>query len=140
MSGERVNTLKDRAEFFLSLAKELYGRGRLDLAFFHVEQGCQLRIKATILKFLGEIPRIHSIRELLGMLAKKLEELNYGKEAGMIVGFAREYRGILVDIENAYVESRYSIVSSTRNALNEAINVAESLFKLLEQVEKSVLG
>jgi len=75
MSGERVNILKDRAGFFLGLAEELYERGRLDLAFFHVEQACQLRIKATILRFVGEIPRVHSVRELLGMVAKKLEEL-----------------------------------------------------------------
>ena len=140
MSGERVNILKDRAGLFLGLAEELYERGRLDLAFFHVEQACQLRIKATILRFVGEIPRVHSVRELLGMVAKKLEELNCSRESDMVVGFVREFRGVLMDIEDAYVESRYGVVASTRNVLSEAISVAKSLFRLLDQVEKSVLG
>jgi len=58
----------------------------------------------------------------------------------MVVGFVREFRGVLMDIEDAYVESRYGVVASTRNVLSEAISVAKSLFRLLDQVEKSVLG
>ena len=73
MSGERVNVIKDRAYAFLNLAKELINR-RLDISSFNIHQACQLRIKASLLRFTGEIPRVHSIRELLGILAKKLED------------------------------------------------------------------
>lgn len=132
--------MKDRAGFFLDLAEELYERHRLDLALFHIEQACQLRIKAAILRFVGEIPRVHSVRELLGILAKRLEELNHSKESGMIVGFVREHREILMDIEDAYVESRYGVALPSGNVLGEALNTARSLFKVLEQVERSVLG
>ncbi len=33
---------------------------------------------------------MHSIRELLGLLAKTLEELGFGKESGRIREFSRE--------------------------------------------------
>ncbi|KYH36246.1 MAG: HEPN domain containing protein [Candidatus Bathyarchaeota archaeon B24] len=72
VSGERVNLLKDRARVFLELAEELRGRGRLDLAMFNVDQAFQLRVKATMLRLLGVIPRIHGVRGLLGMLVRRL--------------------------------------------------------------------
>ena len=140
LSGERVNVLKDRAGAFLDLAKELFGRGRMDLAFFHVEQACQLRIKATILRFTGEIPRIHSIRELLSIIAKRLEEIGYSQESNMIVDFVREYRETLIDVEDAYIESKYNVSTLTKNVLSKAVDVAEMLFKLLERIEGNVLG
>ncbi len=139
MSGERVNIIKDRAYAFLNLAKELIDR-RPDIASFNIHQACQLRIKATLLRFTGEIPRIHSIRELLGILAKKLEDLNYREDALKIINFIRKQREILIDIEAAYTESRYGIGITTRSMIEEMLKTAEELFKLLDEVEKHVLG
>ena len=65
MSGERVELLKFRSKRFLDVGVELLRREVLDLAAFNVQQSCQLRVKATLLRLLGEIPRVHNIRELL---------------------------------------------------------------------------
>lgn len=140
MSGERVDTIKERAAAFLGLARELVDRGRLDIASFNVHQACQLRVKASVLRLLGEMPRIHSIRELLGVLAKVLEELDYVEASGRVVDFARGNREILIDIESAYTESRYGLCAATRRSVDMMIRVAEDLFSLLEEVEESVLG
>jgi len=92
LSGERVNAMKERAGVFLELASELADRGRLDIASFSVQQACQLRVKASLLRLTGEMPRIHSIRELLGILAKRMEEIGHRDEAEKITGFVRESR------------------------------------------------
>lgn len=114
MSGERVNIIKDRAYALLNLARELVDR-RLDLSSFNVHQACQLRIKASLLRFTGEIPRVHSIRELLGILAKKAEDLGFKEDALKIMNFVRRQRDALIDIESAYTESRYGIGVTTRS-------------------------
>ena len=140
MSGERVNAMKERAGVFLELASELADRGRLDIASFSVQQACQLRVKASLLRLTGEMPRIHSIRELLGILAKRMEEIGHRDEAEKITGFVRESRGVLVDIEAAYTESRYGLAVATESVVREMLRVADCLFRLLEEVENSVLG
>jgi len=140
LSGERVNAMKERAGVFLELASELADRGRLDIASFSVQQACQLRVKASLLRLTGEMPRIHSIRELLGILAKRMEEIGHRDEAEKITGFVRESRGVLVDIEAAYTESRYGLAVVTESVVREMLRAADRLFRLLEEVENSVLG
>ena len=90
MSGERVDIVEERAGAFLELAGELLAKGRLDKASFNVHQACQLRIKAALLRLTGEAPWVHILRELIGMLAKRLEELNYPGESDSIVSFVGE--------------------------------------------------
>ncbi|MEM2998493.1 MAG: HEPN domain-containing protein [Thermoproteota archaeon] len=140
MSGDRVNVIKERAGAFLELARDLLGKGRLDIASFNVHQACQLRVKAALLRLTGETPRVHGLRELLGMLAKRLEELNYLEESESVVGLVREYRDRLFDVESAYTESRYGLTAPTREGLRGMIRVAEELFSLLDRVEEDVLG
>ena len=140
MSGERVNVMKERADAFLKLAAELADRGRLDIASFSVQQACQLRVKASLLRLTGEMPRIHGIRELLGILAKRMEEIGHLDEMEKITGFVRENREVLVDIEAAYTESRYGLAVATEAVVREMLRVAERLFGLLEEVEDGVLG
>lgn len=140
MSGKRVNILKNRAKAFLDLARELIERGQLDLASFSAEQASQLRVKATLLRLLGEIPRIHSIRELLGLLAKKLEEMGYSSEADAVSSFVRENRGVIINIESAYTESRYGLFNVREKDVREMLRVIEKFFKLLEVIENAVLG
>ncbi|MEM3079547.1 MAG: HEPN domain-containing protein, partial [Thermoproteota archaeon] len=139
LSGDRVNVIKERAGAFLELARDLLGKGRLDIASFNVHQASQLRVKAALLRLVGETPRVHGLRELLGMLAKRLEELNYSDLSNKIVSFVRMRRDHLIDVETAYVESRYGIAEETIENLRMMINVAEELLALLDQVEKDVL-
>jgi len=140
MSGERVNILKRRAENFLILAKELIARDMLDIASFNVHQACQLRIKASLLRLTGSIPRVHGVRELLGILANILEEEGFNNLAEDIRNFVRVYRDSLIDIDSSYIDSRYEPILPSRSIIMRMIEVAEELFKLLESVEKYVLG
>ena len=139
MSGERINIIKDRAYAFLNLAKELADR-RPDISSFNAHQAYQLRIKASLLRLTGEMPRVHSIRELLGILAKKLEDLSFKEDALKIMNFVRRQREALIDIESAYTESRYSMEVIARSMVEEMLKTAEELFKLLDEVEEHVLG
>lgn len=140
MSSERVNVMKKRALEFLILSKELLSRGLLDLSSFNLHQACQMRIKASILRLTGEFPRIHGIRELMGILARKVEEMGHEDQSKSLVEFARKHRDVLMDIEEAYTRSRYDVAGFTRGSLEEMIGTAEALFKLLDEVEKDVLG
>lgn len=140
MSGERVRVIKERAAAFLSVAREFYDRGKLDMASFNTHQACQLRIKASILRLFGDIPRLHGIRELLGILAKRLKELNYAVESDRIVRFVEENRSLLIGIEDAYVESRYGVFIYNGRKVKGMIEVVDKLFILLEEIEGNVLG
>ena len=132
MSGERVNIIKERARAFLDLARELADR-RPDISSFSVHQACQLRVKASLLRFTGEVPRLHGIRELLGMLARRLEDLGLREDALRIVDFVWRRRGALIDIEAAYIESRYGAGFIAKGILEEMLGVAEELFKTLRR-------
>ncbi|PUA33824.1 MAG: hypothetical protein B9J98_02490 [Candidatus Terraquivivens tikiterensis] len=140
MSGERVNVLKRRSEDFLKLAKELIDRKMLDIASFSVHQACQLRIKASLLRLTGSIPRTHGIRELMGLLANSLEEEGFKQLAEDVRDFVKRYRDTLIDVEYSYTESRYGLASLPQSTVNRMVGVAEELFKFLEGAEKYVLG
>ena len=67
------------------------------------------------------MPRVHSIRELLGILAKKLEDLSFKEDALKIMNFVRRQREALIDIESAYTESRYSMEVIARSMVEEML-------------------
>jgi HEPN domain-containing protein len=138
--SERVGAMKRRAFEFLNLSKELLERGLEDISSFHVHQACQLRLKASILRIRGEIPRIHGVRELIGILAKILEELDRKDESRSLTNFTRDHRDVLIDLDDAYTTSRYAVGGLAKEAVREMIGVAEELFRLLDEVERNVLG
>jgi HEPN domain-containing protein len=64
-------------------------------------------MKSVILEVIGEIPRVHSLREVLGVFAASMPE---AKE--LISGFIRNNRDKLRALEDAYISSMY--LPSTR--------------------------
>ena len=140
MSGEKVELLKLRSRRFLEVGVELLQRGVLDLAAFNVQQSCQLRVKATLLRLLGEVPRVHSVRELLGTLSAKLEEVGFRDVANTVKDFVRIHRDSLFDIDSAYTASRYSSFTYSVRDVEGMVETCVELHKLLDEVEKHVLG
>lgn len=65
---------------FLDVGRELLERGVLDLAAFNIQQSCQLRVEASMLRLLGDLPRVHSVRGLLGILVARLDEMGFTSE------------------------------------------------------------
>ncbi len=135
-----MEALKRRASDFIELAEEMLHRGKYDMAAFFAEQSCQLRTKAVMLRLFGEAPPIHGLRQLLGLLARRLEEAGRDDLSQRLIDFTREHRVELSDLEEAYIEARYRAPEYARTQVESMINTAKKLGSLLEEVEGSVLG
>ncbi len=135
MSGVYASVLRRRALAFLEEAREARDP---DLAVFFAEQAMQLYTKATLYELFGERVRTHGIRELLGLLARLLEEAGFVEEAERVRGFVAENRGLLIEAEEAYTLARYGETGYTRGDAERMIRLAEELIKLLEGVAESV--
>ncbi len=138
MSGELVEKLRHRAMVFLREAKRFLEEGEYDLACFSAEQAVQLYLKSVFLKLFGEAPRIHGVRELLGLLASRLRQEEFKEEAVEIKEFTRENRYALSVLEDAYIDARYTIRGFTEEEAREALSVSLKLVELLEEIEKHV--
>ena len=106
MSGEAVGRLKRRARSFLR-ASDLVDDP--DLKAFFAEQATQLYLKAVLLELFGEEARTHSIRELLGLLARRLRDTSYTGEAERVMEFASAERLTLLEADEAYFTARYGL-------------------------------
>jgi len=140
LSGELVESMVRRARKFLQLAGEAMGSGDYDVAVFLLEQAAQLRIKALLLRVFGGYPRTHSIRELLGLLATKLEEAGLSGEAESVRVFAAKHRGLLWVLEDAYTLARYGLRTYERGEAENLRRLVQKLWELLEAVESRVAG
>ena len=137
MSGELVEKLRHRAAVFLREAERFLEEGEYDLACFCADQAAQLYLKSLLLKLFGEAPRIHGVRELLGLLASRLHREGFGEEAVKIKKFVEENRYALSLLEDACIDARYSARSFTEEA-REALSASSRLIELLREVERRV--
>ena len=121
---ENIRILLKRAESFIKDALENLKRGDYDLAMFHVEQACQLIIKAKLLDLTGYFERTHSLRRLLKDLSTifKQEELEK---------FIDENWTILRNLEYAYIASRYLPEEFKKDEVDMALRFYKKLKNLL---------
>ncbi len=116
-----VERLRKRAAGFLDAAAERLKAGDYDLTCFMAEQAVQLHLKSTILELTGEVPRTHSIRQLLSILSKLLDEQ---------FEFDRKQ---LVFLEDAYIKARYLGSDYERVDAEEAIKIAEEVISAVSR-------
>ncbi len=135
MSGEYVGKLIERATAFLEEAEKV---PNADLAMFFVEQGLQLYVKAVYYELFGLMLRGRRLRELLGALAKALEEHGYAQVAEKLVEFVDGNRRALIMIEESYITSRYGEFGYSRSDVEKALHVAKRLRNVLEEVRRNV--
>ncbi len=102
MSLREVETLQERSRVFLRHAQEALKKGEFDFTAFATEQAAQLLLKASLLESVGEVPRSHSVRELLGIIADSSPE-----KAGKVKAFLKENRDGLKILDDAYISARY---------------------------------
>lgn len=95
---EEIKMYLERAEKFKKNAEFNFENGDYDLAMFHIEQACQLMIKAKLLDLKGYFERTHSLRKLLSEVIDVVE----GVEE-----FLNKYKVVLRNLEIAYITSRY---------------------------------
>ena len=130
-SGEEYRLIVRRAQWFLEEAREALRAGRYDVACFLAEQAAQLRVKAALLRLVGEAPRGHQLRTLLGYLA----EASGGGCRESIREFVGRWRARLSELEDAYLVTRYGFKSYTREDAADMISLVERVFRLVEEAE-----
>ncbi len=134
MSGEVVGRLKRRAKSFLRAARLVDDP---DLKAFFAEQAMQLYLKALLLELFGEEVRIHSVRELLGLLVRRLRDAGYTSEAEKVMEFVAAERLALLEADEAYITARYG-AGYTAGEAEKLLDLAERLIGLLEEVSRRV--
>jgi len=133
-----VNILKERSRLFYMYAREALERGHYDLALFYAEQAVQLRAKALILRAAGFMPRLHSVRELLGLLSKLLDSMNRSDLSQLLRRISEEYRDALRVLDEAYTASRYLPKTYEREDAEKAIRAVDAVLEALNRVEDSL--
>ena len=119
-----IEILLKRAEGFVKDALEDLKRDDYDLAMFHIEQACQLIVKAKLLDLTGYFEKTHSLRKLLGDLSSVLKK-------GEIEKFVNENWNTLRNLEFAYIASRYLPEEFKRDEVEEALRVYKKLWEIL---------
>jgi HEPN domain-containing protein len=125
VSAGQVDLLRKRAEAFMRYAEAALRDGEYDFSCFASEQASQLFMKSVILEVIGEIPRVHSLREMLGVLAASVPEAEE-----LISGFIRNNRDKLRALEDAYISSRYLPSTYQREDAEELVETARKIFQL----------
>ena len=88
-----------------------------DLAMFHIEQACQLIVKAKLLDLTGYFEKTHSLRKLLSDLSS--------------IKFVNENWSMLRNLEFAYIASRYLPEEFKKEEVEEALKVYKKLREIL---------
>lgn len=131
MSSQEVKLLRRRADTFLRHAKEALEHGEFDFACFSSEQASQLMVKSAMLELLGEIPRMHRVRELLYSLANSVP----GSEPS-ISRFVKKNREGLMALDEAYIASRYMPFKYEDEDAKGMVRLTEEVFQLVRKVLK----
>lgn len=117
-----VEKLRKRGESFLRNAKRNYEEKDFDTSMFNLEQATQLFLKAKILEFGIQFPKLHDIFELIKILKK------VGVEVGKI---EEEFREVIEKLNFAYISSRYLPFSFSEADAKECIKFVEKLKEVL---------
>jgi len=139
-SIDYVELLWNRSRLFYEYAREASSRGHYDMTVFYAEQALQLRLKSLALRLLGYVPRLHSVRELLGLILKFLDSMGRGELAVNLRGFCEEYREVLRSLDEAYTAARYLPKTYDERDAIVALEVVGKAMKLIDGVECNVFS
>ena len=125
-----------KGEFLIKKAKGFLEDAKYDiktqkwfLAAFHLEQCCQLYLKYFIFKKLGDFPKIHSLNELLEELKKV-----YPKKKKQIEKIQKEEAGVIGDLNQAYITSRYLPIEFNKFQVEKMLEFTQKLIKFLKKL------
>ncbi len=127
---EEVEILRRRYREFLIASRMALENELYDLACFLAEQALQLYMKSLLLELVGEYPRTHSIRRLLG-------ELNRILSSEKINEFTWSNRARISMLEDAYYMARYHVKEYTREDAEDMVKLVEEAVRLIEDVRGS---
>ncbi len=127
---EEVKLLEQRSKIMLEAAVRELSNKHYDLSVFLAEQAVQLYLKAIVLKNTGTIPRIHSIREIMGAL-----RVIFPGKAYEIDEFVKKNRGLFIRLEEAYISSRYLPRTYDEEEAKELVEFADKVIKFVRGLE-----
>ncbi|MET1128863.1 MAG: HEPN domain-containing protein [Thermoproteota archaeon] len=140
MSGRLAEKLSRRASAFLREARRHFEEGEYDLAVFAAGQAAELTVKRGLLILFGDYPRIHTIRSLLSLLIRKLEEAGLHEAAKPLLDYAEKRRSSLLIMEDAWSGARYEFMEYPKHVAEKVIEAAEELMRLMDSVVGSARG
>jgi len=140
LSGELVNALRRRARSLLKHAYIYLNDGDFDLACYNCQQALELYLKSLIYELFGEEVKICSLRELLGILHKRLRDAGRSRDAELIETIIENYRGVILGLEDANVDARYGTKPYDRKDAMDSIEAVEQIIEKLEKVRKRVVA
>lgn len=127
MSKFEADILKRRHAEFLREAESALSKGFYDVSCFLAEQALQLFLKYVLLRFVGDYPKTHSVRRLLGEVcgllnSEELEEFN------------KANRVRLSALEDAYLMARYFLKEYTKEDAEDMIKLVEEVIEIVDRV------
>ncbi|MEM2983258.1 MAG: HEPN domain-containing protein [Candidatus Bathyarchaeia archaeon] len=129
MSYREVTLLRDRSLRMLSSARRSLSEGDYDIAAFIADQAVQLYLKSMVLELAGEVPRIHSIRQLLRVLKEMSDRPD------IIDDYVKKNRSLPIRLEEAYISSRYMPRDYEREEAEELVNFAEEVIDFVKSLK-----
>ena len=128
MSVRKAETeiLRRRALDFLEEARIALKRGSFDIACFLAEQSLQLYLKFALLKVLGDYPRTHGVRRLLGELNRVL-----GSED--LEEFIEANRARLSALEDAHLMARYFVKEYDAEDAKDMVKLAGETIEVVNR-------
>jgi len=130
MSYREAELLRNRALRMLDSAKRSLASHDYDIAAFMADQSLQLSLKSRIFDLTGEIPRVHSVRQLLHFLGTTLGE------SDDVEDFIKKNRSLLIRLEDAYINSRYVPREYERDEVEELVKFAEEAVEFVKHLER----
>lgn len=125
--GEEVRVLRRRSVEFLEEAKMALKRDFFDITCFLAEQSLQLYLKSILLEVIGDYPRTHSVRRLLGELCRVLESRELDE-------FIRVNRVRLSVLEDAYFMARYFVKEYSKEDAEDMIKLVEETMNIINKL------
>lgn len=110
----------ERAKHFYRISSYDISAGRYEIALFHLEQAVQLALKAYLLKTLADLPKVHSLKELVELC-----------ENECLMRLADEEWYVVDTLEDAYIGGRYFIRRYGRKEYEASRKFVEGVFRCL---------
>jgi len=129
MSAREVGLLRDRALRILGSAKSSLVAGDYDIAAFLADQAIQLYLKSATFQLAGEIPRVHSVRQLFQIFGAAIQRQDEIEE------FTRKNRSLIIRLEDAYINSRYVPREYDRDEASELVTFTKRAVNFVKNLE-----
>ena len=127
--ADEVQTLRRRAQEFLSQAKSALEQGYYDLSSLFSEQAAQLYLKSVLLQQIGDYPRINDLNMLLSEILKSAP-------SKALDAFMRENRIRISALEDTYIMARYTTKGYTSEDAEEFVKLADEIIGKVQELIK----